>query len=87
MHIIMAGISSLTTMGGMLMVGLWLLRVPGLSVEGWYSLVSIVIVFIFGGVAAYTGATNSPILGLMERIPIGGFLQWMLILGVGLSSR
>lgn len=86
MHIVLAGLSSLTTMGAILLVGLWFRRVPGMIGYAWYSLISLMIVFIFGGLAAYTGATNSPISGLMERITIGGFLQWMLVLGILLPS-
>ncbi len=86
MHIILAGLSSLATMGAMLLFGLWALKVPGMTGYGWYSLVSVVFVFISGGLAAYTGSTNSPILGLMERMAIGGFLQWMLVLGIKLFS-
>lgn len=86
MHIVLAGLSSLTTMGAILLVGLWFRRVPGLVGYAWYSLISLVVVFIFGGLSAYTGATNSPISGLMERITIGGFLQWMLVLGIKLFS-
>ena len=84
MHIILAGLSSLATMGAMLLFGLWALKVPGLTGYGWYSLISVVFVFLSGGLAAYTGSTNSPILGLMERMAIGGFLQWMLVLGIKL---
>ncbi len=85
-HIILAALSSLTTMGTMLLVGLWFRSIPGLTGYAWYSLISLVVVFVSGGLAAYTGATNSPYAGLMERITIGGFLQWMLILSIALSG-
>lgn len=85
-HIILAGLSSLTTMLAMLLLGLWFRGQPGMASYVWYSFISLGIVFISGGLTAYTGATNSPILGLMERITIGGFLQWMLVLGVRLSN-
>lgn len=82
MHIVLAGLCSLATMGAMLLVGLWFRNVPGMNGYAWYSFISLAIVFISGGLAAFTGATNSPILGVMERLAIGGFLQWLLILGM-----
>ena len=48
--------------------------------------ISGIIIFISGGLAAYTGATLSPILGLMERITIGGFLQWLFVIALKLFS-
>lgn len=43
-------------------------------------------VFISGGTAAYTGAILSPMLGLMERITIGEFLQWLFVIALKLST-
>jgi hypothetical protein len=43
-------------------------------------------VFISGGAAGYTGAILSPILGLMERITIGGFLQWLFVIALKLYT-
>jgi hypothetical protein len=43
-------------------------------------------VFISGGAVAYTGAILSPILGLMERITIGRFLQWLFVIALKLYT-
>jgi hypothetical protein len=82
MHIILASLSSLTTMATILLVGIWFRKVDGMRSYSTYSFVSLAIVFCAGGLAAYSGATHSAIAGLVERITIGGFLQWMLVIGI-----
>jgi hypothetical membrane protein len=86
MHIILAGLSSLTTMLSMLLLGLWFRKQPGLQSYGLYSFISVAFVFIFGGLAAVTGANRSPILGITERLTIGAFLQWLFVIALKLYS-
>lgn len=85
-HIVLAGLSSLTTMLSMAFMGFWFRTIRRLRGYGLYSFVSAVLVFISGGAAAYTGATKSRIVGLMERITIGGFLQWLFVTAVKLYT-
>lgn len=85
-HIILARLSSLTTMLSMLLMGFWFRNQPGLHNYGLYSFISPAFVFLFGGLAAVTGAHRSPILGVMERLVIGGFLQWLLVIAYKLYS-
>jgi len=85
-HIVLAGLSSLTTILCMVLMGFWFRTIPRLRGYGIYSFISAIVVFISGGVAAYTGATLSPILGLVERITIGGFLQWLFVIAVKLYT-
>lgn len=84
MHIVLAGLSSLATMAAMLLSALWFRGVPGLQGYSLYSWISLAVVFVTGGMAAYMTARGIPINGLMERITIGGFLQWMLVVAVKL---
>jgi hypothetical membrane protein len=84
MHLVLAGLSSLTTILSMALMGFWFRTISRLRGYGIYSFVSAIVVFISGGAAAYTGATLSPILGLMERITIGGFLQWLFVIAAKL---
>ncbi len=81
-HIALAGLSSLTTMLAMLFIGLWLSASPSLRGFGWYSFVSVTLVFVSGGMAAATIAHPGPFNGLIERITIGGFLQWLVVIGL-----
>jgi hypothetical protein len=85
-HIVLAALSSLTTMLSMTLMGFWFRMISGLRNYSIYSFISAIVVFISGGAAAYTGATLSPILGLMERITIGGFLQWLFVIAAKLYT-
>jgi hypothetical protein len=85
-HIILAGLSSVTTMLSMVLMGFSFRAISDLRGYGIYSFVSSIAVFLSGGAAAYTGATLSPILGLMERITIGGFLQWLFVIALKLYT-
>lgn len=76
-HIVFAGLSSLTTMLAMLFLGLYFFRVQKRRSAGWYSLGSLAIVFISGGLAAFAVANHRAVGGLLERLTIGGFLQWL----------
>ena len=79
MHIVFASLSSLTTMLAILLMGFWFRSSPGLKRYGVYSFISVLVVFLAGGVAAASIANSSPIGGLAERITIGGFLQWVFV--------
>lgn len=85
-HIVLAGLSSLTTILTISLMGFWFRTIARWRGYSIYSFISGIIVFISGGLAAYTGATLSPILGLMERITIGGFLQWLFVTALKLFS-
>jgi hypothetical protein len=86
MHIVLAGLSSLATMVSMLMLGLWFRTSSKMKPYGIYSVASLVVVFVFGGLAAALGASHHPLIGLIERITIGGFLQWMFVSALRLQS-
>jgi Protein of unknown function (DUF998) len=85
-HIVLAGLSSLTTILSMTLMGFWFRTIRLLHGYSIYSFISAIVVFISGGAAAYTGARLSPILGLMERITIGGFLQWLFVIAMKLLT-
>jgi hypothetical protein len=87
MHIILASMSSLTTMLSILLMGFWFSKQPGMQSYGLYSFLSVAFVFVFGILALVTGANRSPILGLMERLTIGGVLQWLLVIALKFYSR
>jgi hypothetical membrane protein len=84
MHIVFAGLSSLTTMLAILLMGFWFRDSERLHGYGMYSFFSVAAVFLSGGLAAYSVATQSPVAGLLERITIGGFLQWLLVIALKL---
>ena len=86
MHIVFAGLSSLTTMIAILLMGFWFRNNQPLHGYGLYSFISVAAVFLSGGFAAFSVATQSPIGGLVERITIGGFLQWLFIIALMMYS-
>lgn len=87
MHIILAGLSSVTTMLTILLLGFWFRATRSLRGFGTYSFLSVLVVFISGGFAAASIAANSPIGGLVERITIGGFMQWLLVIALKLYQE
>ena len=79
MHIIFASLSSLTTMLAILLVGLWFRSSPRWQRYAIYSFISLLVVFVAGGMAAASIANRSPFGGLAERTTIGGFMQWVFV--------
>jgi hypothetical membrane protein len=47
-----------------------------------YSLITSIIIFIFGGLTAFFAATSTTGIGLSERITIGSFILWLMITGI-----
>lgn len=80
MHIVLSAISSLLTMVAMLLAGLDYFRNKDKKLFAYYSFASLAIVLISGGISAASVASNSPYLGLFERVTIGAFLLWVLLL-------
>jgi len=85
-HVALAGVLSLGTMLAMLCTGLWLRHLPDQRAAWIYSLVSLAVVFISGGLGAAAIASRSPYLGLVERVTIGAFIQWVFAIALKLAS-
>jgi hypothetical protein len=84
-HVVLAGVLSLGTMLAIVCMGLWLRHLPGLRAYWRYSLISLAVVFISGGLGAAAIAAGSSYLGLVERITIGAFIQWVFVMALKLS--
>jgi hypothetical protein len=85
-HIAMAGLSSLTSMASMLLIGLWLRGSQRTRGIGIYSFISVGFVFVTGEITGAMGASHGPVVGLMERLTIGGFMQWLFVLALTLTG-
>lgn len=83
-HVALAGVLSLGTMVAMLSTGLWLRHLPALHGYWIFTLVCLAIVFVSGGLGAAAIASGSPYLGLVERVTIGTFLVWVLVIALKL---
>jgi len=81
-HIAIAGAMSLLTMALILLRGIAERHELGLSRRALYSFVSVGFVFVTGGLSAIGVAQGWPVGGLMERLTIGGFLQWLAVQGL-----
>ena len=82
MHIVMASVASLGTMIALLMLGLWFRNMAELKGYSTYSLVSVAVIFVSGGLTAAAMANSYPLFGLLERITIGTFIVWLFITGL-----
>ena len=82
LHIVFAGLSALTSLFAILLMGFWFRNSPLLRRYSSYSFISVLVVFVFGGMAAASVANGSPIAGLLERITIGGFIQWIFVIAL-----
>jgi hypothetical membrane protein len=85
-HIVLAGISSLTTMVSMLLLAFWFRGEPSTRGMGIYSFISVGFVFVTGGFTGAMGVSHNPLVGLMERLTIGGFMQWLLVVSVSMLA-
>ena len=63
----------------------WALGRPALRRFGWYSVATLVVIAVSGPVAALATAGLWPTMGLLERIPIFGFVQWAAITSIILA--
>jgi len=86
MHILLASLSSLTTMATMFLLALWFRVIPTLRRYALYSSISLTIVAMYGGLAAWTITHPNPLNGLIERITIFGFIQWLLVIALKMYS-
>lgn len=81
MHFVMAGVAALGTMVAILMLAFWFKNVPALKGYALYSLISVVLIFVSGGLGAAAMANHHPLFGLIERITIFTFTLWIFVIG------
>jgi len=81
MHIVMAYMTSLGTMVAILLIGLWFKNFPELKNYFRYSMVSVSVIFVSGGLTAAAMANSFHYFGLIERITIGTFILWLFVTG------
>jgi hypothetical protein len=81
MHFVMAGVASLGTMLAILMMAFWFRNIPELNGYVVYSVISVAVVFVSGGMSVAAIANDFPFFGLIERITIFTFVLWMFVIG------
>jgi hypothetical protein len=82
LHIVFAGLCSATTMLTMLLMGIWFRRGTRHRGYGLYSFISVAIVFLSGGMTALTVGKQMSVGGLLERITMGAWLQWLFVIAL-----
>lgn len=82
MHLVLVGIISLLTVAGILASATALPR-------SWrrYCLVTAAVMFATGIMSGITAAQLSPVAGLVERVTITSFQQWMFVMAWALAVR
>lgn len=76
LHVAFAGVASLLTIVSIALVAGWALARPTLRGFGRYSVATMVVIVVSGPVAAVATAGSWSAMGLLERVPIFGFVQW-----------
>jgi hypothetical protein len=85
MHKILSGVIALLSILYMALIGIWFKRGGLFPGFGTYSFITILAVFLSGGL--FAAKMGSPIMGLCERIVILIGFQWTFILGLWMSFR
>ncbi len=81
---VFASVASLGSIAAVLLVAFWFKSNPAMRVYWIYSLVSSLVILVSGGLTAAAMAGASPIFGLLERITIGTFELWLVIVSLRL---
>lgn len=85
LHVVFAGVASLFTILSIALLASWALARPELRGFGWYSVATLVVIAVSGPVAAVATAGLWTTMGLLERIPIFGFVQWAAVTSIVLA--
>jgi hypothetical membrane protein len=86
MHLVVSGFLSLGTMISILFMGLAFKKDKRWAKYSLYSIISLVFIFVTGGTSAASAGMHSPIMGLLERLTIGGFIQWLFIISLKFNA-
>jgi hypothetical protein len=85
LHIVFASLCSLSTMLAILLLGFWFRENPLVRGYGLYSFISVAIVFLTGGITAYSIANQTELGGFFERLTQGAWLQWLFFVGLKMT--
>lgn len=81
-----AGIAAAATMAAVFFTAIALRRALGWQALAWYSYASLAVI-VLAGIWSAAAGTSSPLMGLAERLMVGAFLQWVLVVAVALLWR
>lgn len=84
MHIVVTSLIVPLTILAPILTGVGFRKAAGFKGFGTYSVITGIIIFIFGGASAILFANKLPYFGLVERINIGSLQLWMFLLSLRL---
>jgi len=87
MHLILVGISALLLFPALLMIGIGLYREKQWKPFRQYTFISVLIIFISGGLSVIVIVNGIALLGLVERISIYTFQIWSVVLAYKLITK
>jgi hypothetical membrane protein len=82
MHLVLAGLMSLSTMAAIVSFAIGVRRRPGWRGFSNYSLATFAVVLVSGAAGAIGAAQAWPTMGLWERVTIGSAILWMMVLAI-----
>jgi len=86
MHIVLVGISLILTFPALLMIGIGLNKAKGWKSFRFYTFVTVIISFMFGGISVIIVANEIAGLGLVERISVYTIQMWIVVLACKLTT-
>lgn len=87
MHLTLVGISAILLFPTLVMIGIGLYKEKQWKSFRAYTFISIIILFIFGGLSAFVIMNSIEIIGLVERISIYTFHIWSVVLALCLIKE
>ena len=87
MHLILVGIDAILIFPTLLMIGIGLYREKQWKSFRLYTFISVLIMFIFGGLSAFVIMNGIELMGLVERITIYAFQIWSVVLAYKLITE
>jgi len=80
MHLILTVLNAILIFPTILMIGIGLYREKQWKSFRLYSIITVFIILIFGGLSAVVIMNNIELMGLVERITIYAYLLWVFVL-------
>ena len=87
MHLILVGISAILLFPTLLMIGIGLYRKKQWKSFRLYTFISVIIMFIFGGLSIIVIMNEIALIGLVERISVYTFQMWSVVLASKLIAE
>jgi hypothetical membrane protein len=86
-HWVLAGILSLSTFTAALFYGIGISNIKKYKRIHVFSLAMAILIFFSGGFTAVGAQQKIPFFGLIERITIGSFLLWVMVLAISILKQ